>query len=104
MIRTCASWMVILSVCLPLQAFAQCAGCGADFNKADRANTAKEAERQRLQRVDPPIQKDPLGNALIGGGITGVLKGSFAAGAAAAARGTAVRQTLQTIREKMRGR
>ena len=27
------------------------------------------AERQCLEKIDPPIQKDPLGNAIIGGGV-----------------------------------
>ena len=43
---------------------------GADYNKADREATARLAERQRLEKFGPPIQKDPLGNAIIGGGVT----------------------------------
>jgi hypothetical protein len=82
--------------------YAQCTGCGADFNKADREATARLAERQRLERIDPPIQKDPLGNALIGGGVTGLVRGSAAAAARAVINGTAVRAAIQKRQEAMR--
>jgi hypothetical protein len=79
--------------------YAQAAGAGADFNKADRAATAKEAERQRLEKVDPPIRPDPVGNALIGGAVTGSMKGA-AAGAVSAIRGAAIGTAVQEAKEK----
>ncbi|MFG5121721.1 hypothetical protein [Methylorubrum sp. POS3] len=58
--------------------YAQCAGCGADHNKADRARTAREGYYQRSERADPGIRPDAVGNALIGGGVTGSMKGAAA--------------------------
>src|SRR5215469_1296102 len=74
---------------------AQCAGCGADFNRANREATARLVERQRLEKVDPPIQTDPLGNALIGGGLTGIVTGSAGAAGRAVLTGTAMGAALQ---------
>jgi hypothetical protein len=37
---------------------------GADYNRIDREATARLAERQRLEKFDLPIQKDPLGNVV----------------------------------------
>jgi predicted Rossmann-fold nucleotide-binding protein len=97
--------IVVLSIVLAVAsshaslAIAQAAGAGADFNRADRVDTAREAERQRLERVDPPIHPDPLGNALIGGGVTGVMKGA-AAGAASAIRGAAIGTAVQQAKER----
>jgi hypothetical protein len=82
--------------------YTQCAGCGADYNKADREATARLAERQRLERIDPPIKKDPLGNALIGGGVTGIVRGSAAAAARAVVTGTAAGAAIQKGQEAMR--
>ena len=85
----------VLSLVSAPQAFAQCAGCGADYNKADRQAT----EIERIRQYDKPIRPDPVGNALIGGGVTGVLKGA-AAGAASAARGAAIGTGVEKAREK----
>lgn len=74
--------------------FAQCAGCGANHNRTERARIQ---ENQRLERVDPPIRPDPVGNALIGGAVTGTMRGA-AAGAASAARSGAIGGTVQEIR------
>jgi hypothetical protein len=85
-------------------AHAQSAGAGADYNAIDRAATAKEAERQRLDRVDRPVYKDPLGNALIGGLPTAIVRGGAAALSSVAA-GTAIgvaRQKLQDRRDRGR--
>ena len=80
-------------------AFAQAAGAGAAYNKAERA---KIQEQTRLEKVDPPIRPDPVGNALIGGVVTGTMKGAVA-GAATAARGagggTAVQAAKQDIKK-----
>jgi uncharacterized membrane-anchored protein YitT (DUF2179 family) len=68
---------VITSVFVAV-AHAQAAGAGANFNKAERAQIQ---ERARLERVDPPIRPDPLGNAIIGGVVSGAFKGAVTAGA-----------------------
>lgn len=93
------------------QAWAQAASAGADFNRAERAQIQ---ERARLDRVDPPIKKDPLGNALIGGGVSGLIRGvtagaassvgdavkaGAAAGALSTARSAAAGGAAQTLKE-----
>jgi hypothetical protein len=93
-----------LASLLATSALAQCAGCGADYNRADNAATARLAERQRLDRVDPPIQKDPLGNAIIGAGITGLVTGSAAAAARAMVTGTVTGAAIQAAKDAMRRR
>ena len=50
-------------------AFAQCAGCSADFNKAEREKAVKEAQVKQIRENDKPLRTDYLGNALIGGAI-----------------------------------
>jgi hypothetical protein len=79
-------------------AMAQCAGCGADYNRAERARIQ---EHQRLERVDPPVRPDPIGNALIGAGVTTVLRGTTA-GAVSAVRGGALGTAIQEGRESIR--
>lgn len=91
----------LISVGAGSASFAQCAGCGADYNKADRRTTARIAEDQRLQRVDPPIKKDPLGNALIGGGVSGALRGA-AAGVSSVFTGTATGAATNEVRDRRR--
>lgn len=76
---------------------AQTAGAGADYNRAERA---KAQEIERLERVDPPVRPDPLGNALIGGGVTGTMKGA-AAGAASAVRSGAIGATVQGTKDSI---
>lgn len=52
-----------------------------------------ESEQERVEKADPPIKSDPLGNALIGGlvgGIAGGIKGGVG-GAATGAAGATVR-------------
>lgn len=88
-----------LATLVATSALAQCASCGADYNKADRNATARLAERQRLDRVDPPIQKDPLGNALIGAGVTGLVTGSAAAATRAIVTGTATGAAIQAAKD-----
>lgn len=85
--------VAVLSLAAP-QAFSQCAGCDADYNKGDRQAT----EIERIRQYDKPIRPDPVGNALIGGGVTGVTKGA-AAGAASAVRGAAIGTGVQKARE-----
>jgi hypothetical protein len=92
------------AVIVTTNAFAQCAGCGADYNKADREATARLAERQRLERIDPPIRKDPLGNALIGAGAAGLVRGSATAAGRAIITGTAVGAALQKVKEATGGK
>jgi hypothetical protein len=82
--------------------YAQCAGCGADYNKADRETAARLVERQRLEKIDPPIEKDPLGNAIIGGSLTGIVRGSVGATANAIVTGTAAGAAMQQAREARR--
>ena len=60
------------------------------------------AERQCLEKIDPPIQKDPLGNAIIGGGVSGVVRGSVGAAARAIVTGTATGATMQKARQARR--
>jgi predicted Rossmann-fold nucleotide-binding protein len=82
-----------------INAYAQAAGAGADFNKRDRAATAREAEAQRVEKADRPVRPDPLGNALIGGGVTGAMSGA-AAGAASAVRGAAIGTAIEKAKER----
>lgn len=78
-------------------AYAQAAGAGAQFNRTDRAATAQTAELQRLARVDPPIRPDPLGNALLGSPVHGVVRGA-AAGVTSIFTGTATGAAFQRAR------
>jgi len=78
-------------------ACAQAAGAGASFNRTDRAATAAVAERQRLERIDTPIRPDPLGNALLGGPVHGVIRGA-AVGLTSIVTGTATGAALQRAR------
>lgn len=80
-----------LSLGFAVDAVAQAANAGADFNKAERA---RAQEDRRLQKVDPPIKPDPLGNAIMGGVVTGAMRGA-AAGAVSTVRGAAVGGALQ---------
>jgi hypothetical protein len=91
----------VVGCILATSTFAQCAGCGADFNRADRAAVAREVERQRLERVDSPIYPDPLGNALISGGVTGIATGSASAAARGVVTGTAIGAAMTKVKEGM---
>lgn len=73
---------------------AQCATCGPDYNKVDRPKT----EVQRVTDYDKPVQKDPVGNALIGGGVSGVIKGSVGAAATSVVSGTTFNATKQKFK------
>ena len=79
--------------------YAQAAGAGADYNKADRKETAKQAEIQRIQKYDKPVRTDPLGNALLGGAVTGAVTGSATAAAATVVGRTATEATANKARE-----
>jgi hypothetical protein len=79
--------------------FAQTAGAGADFNKADRKETARQAEIQRVQKYDKPVRTDPVGNALLGGAVTGVVTGSATAAAATVVGRTATEATANKLKE-----
>jgi len=94
-VLTALGGVLLVSLVGAPPAIAQCAGCGADYNKADR----KATEIERVRQYDKPIRPDPIGNALIGGGVTGSMKGA-AAGAAAAARGAAIGTGAEKVREK----
>lgn len=85
-----------LSIAMPGMALAQAAGAGADFNKADRKN----AEIQRIINYDKPVKKDPLGNALIGGGVTGLIKGSAGAAVQSVVTGTATGAAVEKAKEE----
>ena len=100
-ITTAVGLATLISIGAVSASFAQCAGCGADYNRGDRRATAREAENQRLQRVDPPIKKDPLGNALIGGGVSGALRGA-AAGVSSVFTGTATGAASNEVRDRRR--
>lgn len=78
-----------------INAHAQAAGAGAEFNNAERIQIQ---EFNRLERVDPPIRPDPIGNALIGGAVTGSMGGA-AAGAASAVRGAAVGTAVEGAKQ-----
>lgn len=106
-VRLAVAIMALYSMQSSPTVFAQAAGAGADFNRADRKATAREAERQRVQAYDKPIRPDPIGNALIGGGVAGAMAGASggaAAGAAAAAASTARGAAIGTAVEKVRER
>ena len=99
-----AVWTVLLMwfTLYPLpELYAQSAGAGADSNRADRQAVIREAEKQRIHQADKPVRPDPVGNALIGGGVTGAMKGA-AAGASSAARGAIIGGTVDTYKEKNR--
>lgn len=49
-------------------------------------SAAEKAEVKRVKQYDKPVQKDRLGNALIDGGVTGIIKGSVSAGVTSAAK------------------
>jgi hypothetical protein len=51
---------------------------------------AEKEEVRRVKRYDKPVQKDPLGNALVGGGVSGVVKGSVATGVSSAVKDVAI--------------
>lgn len=80
-------------------ALAQAAGAGADSNRKDRQKVWWEAERQRVKEYDKPVQKCPVGNAIIGGVVSGVIKGSAEAGALSLATGTAVNTAVGKLKE-----
>lgn len=77
--------------------YAQTAGADADYNKKERQ---RAQEDERIRRADPPIKEDPIGNALIGGGVTAVLKGT-GAGAVSAVRGAGIGSTVQSAKDGM---
>ena len=87
--------VVAVSVGYAAAAIAQAAGAGAAYNKAERA---KIQEQTRLEKVDSPIRPDPVGNALIGGAVTGTMKGA-AAGAVSATRGAGVGTAVQAAKQ-----
>lgn len=80
--------------------YAQAAGADADYNRAERN---KQAEIKRLEAIDKPLRNDPLGNALIGGGVNTATRG-IAAGAASfmksGAAGVAVESAKQASDDK----
>lgn len=84
LVRVCS--LILLAVPPIGQAYAQCAGCGADYNKQDRDRT----ERERVRQYDKPVRVDPVGNALIGGGVSGGIGGSVVSGARSAVTGSAL--------------
>lgn len=77
-------------------AYSQGAGAGAEFNRKDR----QETEVQRLKNYDKPVYKDPVGNAIIGGGVTGVLKGSGGAAAKSVGTGSAINHGKKKIHDE----
>lgn len=74
--------------------------------KERREATAAEraAEDKRLREYDKPVREDPIGNALIGGAVTGVLKGGAAAGAQSAVKGAATGTATQRAKEATKGK
>lgn len=46
--------------------FAGCAGCGADYNRKDRAQS-------RYPQYEPGLKSDPIGNAIVGGAANSAL-------------------------------
>lgn len=85
--------VALYALLAPGLAIAQAAGAGADFNRKDRDAT----EVQRLKNYDKPVQKDAFGNAIISGGVSGVIKGSVAKGATSVATGTVVNTAKQQV-------
>lgn len=79
--------------------FAQAAGAGADFNKSDRQASARQAEINRLVKYDKPVYPDPLGNALIGGASSAVVRGA-SAGVTAIISGTAAGTAVNAAKKR----
>lgn len=75
---------------------AQAAGAGADFNRRERAVIK---EQTRLEAYDKPVRVDPIGNALIGGGVNTAMKG-IAAGVQSVVTGATFGTGVQQAREK----
>lgn len=67
---------LLLAAVLPASAWAQCAGCNADFNRADRANVERQKQIERIEANDKPLRSDALGNGLFGGGLSAAREGA----------------------------
>lgn len=64
--------------------------------KAD-CSAAEKAEVRRVKEYDKPVQKDVVGNALLGGAVSGIVKGSAAAGITSAAKAVGKEAAKTTI-------
>jgi hypothetical protein len=60
-------------------------------------------ERARVQKVDPPIHPDPVGNGLLGGAAGGLVGGGLAGAAAGAARSATVGTVIQAGVNALKG-
>jgi hypothetical protein len=78
---------LIMLLCISIQSI-----CLAQPTDAER-----KKEMERIHKSDTPVRTDPIGNALIGGGVTGAMTGSAAAGAASAGRGAALGTGVQQM-------
>lgn len=94
---------ISLAACLmlPSLAAAQCAGCNADQNKADRAEVEKQKKIEQIEKNDPPLKNDPVGNALIGGAVGGAT-GGISGAAGATVRGATAATTVEVVKEKVK--
>ena len=90
-----ASFLLPMLSVAPVAVYAQVAGANADYNKDDRTNTRNQA----LFNYDKPLRDDPVGNALVGGAVNGVIKGSVAAAATSAAIRTTTGATADKLKE-----
>ncbi len=86
----------LLLLTSPTVVIAQAAGAGADFNRQD----SRATEIQRLKNYDKPVKKDPVGNALIGGVVSGVVKTSVGSGVQSVATGTVATIAKEKVKEK----
>jgi hypothetical protein len=86
-----------------IAALAQVIYQGADYNKRDRKEATREAELQRLMKIDPPLQDDLLGNtgiSALGAGMVGGATGGVAVGLGKAAKSMATGTSRKVIVEK----
>ena len=58
-----AAALIFMAASPSMPAVAQCAGCGADFNKADRARVAQEAAAQK-DKAEKDKMRESLGNGM----------------------------------------
>jgi len=93
--NTIVTGMAAIAAAASINVGAQTATAGADYNRVARANAQESA---RTEKLDRPVRTDPIGNSIIGGGATGMVRGA-AAGVVTAARGAAVGTAAQSAKD-----
>lgn len=87
--------LVLAALALVLGVFSASREAHAGGSSSGQAQGGSNAQLQQLQRIDPPVQTDPVGNAIIGGAVSGTLNGSAAAAAAGYLRSLAIGTAVQ---------